>query len=50
MSEKKEKRPSTNGIRCPKCGITSVRYRQSSDDFICNRCGTVFDRMGNVKQ
>jgi len=50
MSQKKRARPLINGIRCPVCGIKNVRYRATSRDYVCNRCGTVFDKAQSVKK
>lgn len=33
----------TSIYRCPRCTSSIVYYRIRSDDYICRRCGNVFD-------
>lgn len=37
-------------VQCPKCGNKSARWRKKLANWLCLRCGTVWDQQGPLKE
>jgi ribosomal protein L37AE/L43A len=37
-------------VQCPKCGGHSARFRKKVRNWLCLRCGTVWDQLPHAKE
>jgi len=37
-------------LRCPSCGIKQMRFRIKTNDYVCNKCGEIVEKIVEDKE